>query len=77
MLTVKQVAARLSISASSVYLLIENGRLAYHRLGVHRGAIRVSEEDLATYLSECREMQAGKPDASPPPSRRKLKHIRL
>ncbi len=76
-LTVREVASRLRISASSVYLLVESGRLPHHRLGTRRGAIRVSEEDLAAYLADCRESRAEERPAPPPVSRPKLKHIRL
>ena len=76
-LTVREVATRLRVSASSVYLLVENGRLSHHRIGARRGAIRVSEEDLAAYLARCRqEGTEGRP-APPPVTRPKLKHIRL
>ncbi len=51
MLTVKQVAARLQISLSSVYELIARGQLPAFRLGPRRGAIRVRPEDLASYLA--------------------------
>lgn len=43
MLTVKQVAAQLTISATRVYQSIASGKLACHRIGIGRGAIRVEE----------------------------------
>lgn len=61
LLTVPEVAVRLQISSSSVYLLIERGLLPHHRIGARRGAIRITEADLTAYLLACRE------GASPPP----------
>lgn len=43
------VARRLSISSSKAYELIEKGRLEHHRID---GAIRVSDEQLRSYLDE-------------------------
>jgi excisionase family DNA binding protein len=74
-LTVREVADRLRISQSSVYLLIESGRLAHHRLGARRGAIRVSEDDLAAYLAENRQDHRRESPSSPTGGRVKLKHI--
>ena len=74
-LSVGDVAERLSVSPSCVYQLIESGRLAHHRIGVGRGAIRVSQEDLYDYLSACRRERKGEePRRTPRP---KLKHLRL
>ena len=76
MLTVKQVAERLTVSASCIYQLVETGRLSHHRIGVGRGAIRFTEEDVDEFLAQSREeMRTESPPASPP--RRKLKHLRL
>lgn len=50
MLTVKQVAGRLGVSASQVYVLCASGKLPHHRFGVGRGAIRVTEEQLAAFI---------------------------
>lgn len=76
LLTVRDVAKRLNVSTSSVYALIQKGRLPHHRIGAGRGAIRVSEEDLAAYLESCRTQHEtdGKPRKAPRP---KLKHLRL
>lgn len=60
MLTVKQVSAALGVSATCVYQLVAQGKLAHHRIGLGRGAIRISEIDLKLYLDSCRqELQAG------------------
>jgi excisionase family DNA binding protein len=53
MLRVRDVASRLNCSLSTVYVLIENGRLPAHRVGLRKG-IRVSEEDLRAYLERNR-----------------------
>ena len=76
-LTVNDVAARLQISTSSVYLLVEHGQLPHHRVGARRGAIRVSEDDLAAYLHGCREKPREQPVKAAPPSKSKLKHLKL
>ena len=49
----KQVSDRLNVSLSTVYGLVESGRLGCHRIGQGRGAIRISEDDLAAYLQAC------------------------
>ena len=52
LLTAKQVAARLSLSLTGVYALCDAGELAHNRVGAgKRKRIRVSESDLADYLS--------------------------
>jgi excisionase family DNA binding protein len=56
MLTVRDVASELSVSATCVYQLIASGKLPCHRIGIGRGAIRVSEVDLAAFLDGCREI---------------------
>lgn len=48
LMTPKQVAERLAISLSKVYALIEKGVIGCYRIG---GSIRVSEEQLNTYLT--------------------------
>lgn len=74
LLTVHDVAKRMSVSESLVYQLVESGRLPCHRLGNGRGTIRVSEIDLESYLAECRE--APGPKAPKPRMRHaKLRHL--
>lgn len=76
-LTVAEVAQRLKIGVSTVYVLINSGQLLHHRIGARRGAIRISEDDLAAYLANC---HAATRDASSPVSptpMRKLKHLKL
>lgn len=74
MFTVKEVAARLRVSAASIYNLIESGKLACHRIGAGRGTIRVSEEDLSAFLSGCREVTSEAPKPLP---KQKLRHLDL
>jgi len=76
LLKVTDVQARLNVSQSTVYALIESGKLHCHRIGRGRGAVRVSEEDLQAFLANCRsEQQREAPRCATP--RVKLKHLRL
>jgi excisionase family DNA binding protein len=78
MLTVKDVAERLRISPTCVYQLIDRGKLPCHRIGIGRGAIRVCETDLVSFLGECREESS--PSNEVQRRRRKQKqfrHLRL
>lgn len=74
MLKVNQVAEELNVSESIVYALIDAGRLACHRIGVGRGTIRVSNEDLDAYLASCRDE---KTEQSRPVARPRLRHIKI
>jgi excisionase family DNA binding protein len=49
-MTVRQTAARLEVSATTIYNLIAAGKLRCHRVGLGRGCIRISEEHLADFL---------------------------
>jgi len=51
LLTVQQVAERLSISQSLAYRLVADGKLRAYRIG--KGTLRFSEEMLCEYLSSC------------------------
>jgi excisionase family DNA binding protein len=75
-LTVKQVAERLGVSADTVYALCQARKLAHVRVGVGRGHIRVTEEALAASLSGAAvgEEQKPRPRPAAPPVR--LKHLR-
>jgi excisionase family DNA binding protein len=70
---VRQAAARLEVSPSTVYALIAAGKLRCVRVGPKGGAIRVSEEHLAEYL------RAAEPRTAAPASAPllHLKHLRL
>lgn len=76
MMTVREVAARLRVSLSSVYLLVDGGRLAHHRVGARSGAIRIDEADLTAYLADCRKERAEERPTPPPVTRPRLKHIK-
>ena len=69
MLTVKQVAERLNVSQSIIYALVDAGQIVCHRIGVGRGPIRITAEDLARYLKSCRNADSS--------SRPKLRHLNL
>ena len=69
MLTVKHVAERLGVSASQVYALCASGKLLHHRFGVRKGAIRVTEEQLAAFIEATK--------VRPPADLPELQHIRL
>lgn len=49
LLTVTDVATRLSVSVSMTYRLIASGKISSFRIG---GRIRISEEQLARFLKE-------------------------
>jgi excisionase family DNA binding protein len=74
--TVRDVAKRLEISVSLVYRLIETGKLRCSRHGLGRGVIRVSEGQIADYLSTVEQGPRRSPPESAPVGPR-LKHIRL
>lgn len=74
MLTVKEVAQKLRVSAASIYSLIESGKMGCHRIGMGRGTIRVSEDDLSAFLLTCREATESTPKLPP---KRKLRHLDL
>ena len=75
LLTVKEVAERLRVSRTCVYQLVERGKLVCHRIGLGRGAIRVSIEDLAAFVERCRDSRSTERETSPRPAKR-LKHLR-
>ena len=76
LLTVREVAAHLSLSIASVYVMIRKGTLMAHRLGGRNGAIRIRPEDLDSCLELTGQIHVtAKPQRSSP--RVKLKHIRL
>ena len=75
LLTVREVARRLNVSASCVYQLISQGEIRCHRIGVGRGAIRVSPDELEIYLKYCQCERV--PLQVLPSGGRKLKHLHL
>jgi excisionase family DNA binding protein len=57
-LTVKEVADRLRVSPSTVYSLVEGGRIPCYRIGTGRGSIRFTEAQVAEFLQACK-VEAG------------------
>lgn len=47
LLTVRQAAERLNVSADCVYQMVEAGKLKHQRVGKGRGTIRIAAADLA------------------------------
>jgi len=74
LLTINEVAAILKVSKSLVYGMIASGKIACHRIGNGRGAIRVRNEDLEQFIAHCRVETEIPPVRVPRP---KLKHLRL
>lgn len=64
MLTVPEIAERLRVAVSTVYALVEAGKLGAFRIGPNDGAIRVSEEQLEAYLNTCRSLPHSEPGAT-------------
>jgi excisionase family DNA binding protein len=69
-MNVRDAAKRLEVSTSMVYALCAEGRLPHVRVGLARGTIRISEEDLRIFLERCRTDQ-------PTPSKGQPKRIIL
>ena len=77
LLKIAQVADRLSLSRSAIYLLVERGELGCYRVGPHRGAIRVSEEQLGAYLKGRKDGGSEPTPCVPVPRKVTLKHLQL
>jgi excisionase family DNA binding protein len=58
LLTTKQAAKRLGLSARSVRLLVGAGKLPVHRFGPKDGMVRFDPEELDEFLNEAREGRA-------------------
>ena len=77
MLKPGDVAARLNISRSLVYELIEKRKLSCHRIGFGRGAIRVAEDDVAEFIRSTRTESRKEGDDTPTPRRlQRLRHLK-
>jgi len=74
LITVTDVAARLKVSPSLVYQMVESGKLVVYRIGNGRGAIRFRPEDVEAYLESCRIEKIAPPARK---NRPRLKHIHL
>jgi excisionase family DNA binding protein len=86
LLTVREVARLLRLSAAAVYGLCKSGRLPHHRLGEGGSAIRIDRADVLAYLRQSKEGAAPSPvGPSPSSSRSKaglppvggFKHLRV
>jgi excisionase family DNA binding protein len=74
--TVRELAKRLEISVSLAYRLVESGKMRCSRHGIGRGVIRISEQQLADYLTSVE--QGVRTERVETSNRRvKLKHLRL
>ena len=71
MLTVRQAAEQLAVSPASVYRLVETGKLLAHRIGIGRGTIRISEEQLDAFLSSTETETPPQPSLA----RRERRHL--
>ena len=76
---VKEAAARLEVSAATVYGLVAAGKLRCYRVGLGRGCIRISEDHIAAYLAASEPaVLPPAPVPAPAPARRmKLKFLNL
>jgi excisionase family DNA binding protein len=71
--TVRQAAARLEVSVSTVYSLVAAGKLRCYRIGNGRGAIRIDEVHIGAFLSGAEPIARREPIRQMP----RLKHIRI
>ena len=78
LLTIREVAGLLRVSEKTVRNLINRGHLPHYRIGVGRGAIRVSEEALADHLAQSEAATQSAPKTRKNrPAKTALKHIKL
>ena len=80
MLTVREAAAILSVSAATVYGLCTLRRLRHERIGLGRGVIRIPEDAIDEYRrAHAVEAEAGSRAETPAPRREpvRLQHLRL
>ncbi len=80
MYSVKTAAERMGVCESIVYGLVASGAIPHYRIGApgRRGAIRIAEADLESYLAS-QKRDKGQ-EANPPAPRKPrvtLKHLRL
>ena len=73
MLKVSQVARLLNCSASTVYQLIEGGKLGHHRCP----GVRVSDDQLQAYLEATKRGPQERTMTRRRPAQQTLKHIKL
>ncbi len=73
MYSVDQVAKKLGVSLGCIYALVESRNLPHYRIGIGRGTIRISEDQLQDYLRKHEEKRPAKVPTVPV----KLKHLSL
>lgn len=73
MFRVSEVATLLRVSRTCVYQLVDSGKLGCFRIGIGRGAIRISQDDLTSFVEASRERV--KATASVPSHSAELKHL--
>jgi excisionase family DNA binding protein len=74
MFKVPEVAQQLNCSISTIYGLVDTGKLVAYRIGQGRGAVRIAQTDLDAYLESCRSQKTEGVRKLP---RSRLRHIRL
>lgn len=74
LLRVSEVADRLNLSLSTVYQLIESGRLPSHCVGMRKG-IRVAESDMLAYVERCRSVRRQAPAPAPKKNGSPFRHL--
>jgi excisionase family DNA binding protein len=77
LLTARQAAERLGVTAETIYALCRANRLAHYRIGAGGGSIRIRPSDLRRYLRGCRVESAVPAPPRGMGSGRPLKHITL
>jgi excisionase family DNA binding protein len=73
-MTVRQAAARLEVSAATIYGLVASGKLMHYRIGNGRGVLRIPNDAIEEYLARCTFGVKEDRPAAPLP---RLKHLRL
>jgi excisionase family DNA binding protein len=61
LLTVAEVSLMLRVGESTVYALLDGGKIAGFRVGPRSGGIRIDERDVLAYLERCRTGPAEQP----------------
>jgi excisionase family DNA binding protein len=61
LLTVQECAALLRLGESTIYRLIDEGKLAGFRIGPRQGGVRIAESDVLAYLERCRTGPTDRP----------------
>lgn len=76
LLTVKELAGYLGLSLPETYKLLQSNAITHYRVGAGRGAIRIRESDVESFLEKRKQ---GRTVVIPPPrrpSQSPLKHIK-